>query len=159
MTKEEFTEFNFNNSEVQDFIEDKNHQTALHGKLVNKKIGATDLGIAKKTANWMIKTQKDNGDFFSIPSSKNETVEKSQWLETIIFVYGLAEFGKAIHEQKYIDSADKFFSFAYRFILEEKIEIPNLKLVLTYYGQLALSLDKKRGCFVLCRTVTRTNKR
>lgn len=137
--------------EVDDFIESRDHKRArsLHGPVVKQNL---ELGIrnfefrARMAADWLCRIQEPDGNIPPIIDPlTGRAMRQIDWPRLAFSVWALAEFGKAVNEEKYIKAAEKSHEYLTKYLIpSSQFMPPAFELTLAYFGQLALSLNKSR---------------
>lgn len=137
--------------EVDDFIESRDHKRAisLHGPVVkqNLEFGIRNLEFrARMAADWLCRIQEPDGSIPPIIDPlTGRAMHQIDWPRLAFSVWALAEFGKAVNEEKYIKAAEKSHEYLTRYLIpSSQFMPPAFELTLAYFGQLSLSLNKSR---------------
>ncbi|MFY9461955.1 MAG: AMMECR1 domain-containing protein, partial [Candidatus Sungiibacteriota bacterium] len=136
--------------EVNDFIESSNHQTSLQlagpivGTVFELKILNSGPHILdsrlRMAADWLCRIQEPDGNIPPVINPLTGLQTQIDWPRLAFVAWSLAEFGKMINEEKYIQAAEKSADYLRKHLLGNyELRITNYELTLAYFGQLALA--------------------
>ena len=108
-------------------------------------------------ADWLCRIQEPDGNIPPIinplAGSKGSN-SQVDWPRLAFTAWSLAEFGKAIKEEKYLRAAEKGFEYLKKYLLgSPELGIRNQELTLAYFGQLSLSLGKSRDATIAAEKI------
>ena len=140
--------------EVDDFIESKNHKTALSlwGPVIRQnfefRISNLEFRL-RMAADWLCRIQEQDGNFPPIINPLTGHQSQVDWTRLALTAWGLAEFGRSILEERYLHAARASLEYLKRFLLPAPQQfIPYPELTLAYFGELALSLGKHKEALI-----------
>ncbi|OGZ01715.1 MAG: hypothetical protein A3G64_02200 [Candidatus Liptonbacteria bacterium RIFCSPLOWO2_12_FULL_60_15] len=135
--------------EVEDFVESEDHNKplALWGPIMPLPENGTRsyqfiVGRLKMAAGWLCRAQEPDGNIPPILDPLTGRVAKQiDWPRLAFTVWALAEFGKAVNEDIYINAAKKSFEYLKTYLLKNSgLKIQSYELTLAYFGRLSLAL-------------------
>lgn len=140
--------------EVDDFIEseDRSKPLTLSGPIVKGSHGSLIhdskfiIQRARMAADWLCRIQEPDDNIPPIIDPlTGRAMRQIDWPRLAFSVWALAEFGKAVNEEKYIKAAEKSHEYLTRYLIpSSQFMPPAFELTLAYFGQLSLSLNKSR---------------
>jgi hypothetical protein len=141
LEKENFRFFVF---ETETFVEGFNELTNLS---ITQKEDKEDLKKSvAAAADWMLKMQEEDGNFIWVFNPISGLKKQLHWPRAMLAAWGLAELGKVLQKPEYTEAAEKYFSFAKKYFLDESdfYLMKNPILILSFLGETALSLSKNK---------------
>ncbi len=137
--------------EVDDFIEsaDRSFVLTLWGPITktdsiihNSEFITQHLRAA---ADWLCRIQEPDGNFPPVINPLTGSQTQIDWPRLAFAAWALAEFGKVIRGDKYVQAAEKSFSYLRNYLIpDSRFSISGYELTLAYFGRLSLALGKSK---------------